>query len=120
MLGNNINYKFNNLNEAKSLSDILDKKLETLRRLIGKNSVIKGDIEFNKEGSHKHGKVFKVEAKLNIDGNIYRATATENSFEEALDEVRDELDKELRRDKDKQHSVEKKQARNFKDKLSSL
>ncbi len=119
MLSNSINYKFNDLAEARSLSDVLDKKLETLSRFFGKSSRVKGDIEFNKEGSHKHGKIFKVEANLNIDGSAYRATAIENSFEEALDEVRDELDKELRRSKDKQHSIDKKQARGIKSKLYS-
>jgi len=61
--------------------------------------------------------VHRVEVNLMVDGALFRADATENSFELAIDEVRNELDKELRRAKDKQVTMDKSAGRAAKEQM---
>jgi ribosomal subunit interface protein len=112
-----INYKFNGNEEAKSLATVMDQKLAPLEKYFKTNAKIVCDVEFEKIGSHQNGRIFRVEANLSIDGQLHRAEATEESFEKAIDEVRDELDKTLRRNKDKEHTLDKDAGRELKDML---
>jgi ribosome-associated translation inhibitor RaiA len=48
---------------------------------------------------------------------LYRAEATENTFDGAIDKVRDELDAELSRAKDKQVTLDKDAGRELKAQL---
>ncbi len=112
-----INYKFNGIEEAKSLAPVIDQKFAPLEKYYKPDTKIVCDVEFEKIGSHHNGRIFRVEANLTIDGQLHRAEATEESFEKAIDEVRDELDKTLRRTKDKEHTLDKDAGRELKDML---
>lgn len=102
-----INFKYNNLKEAVALSDLVEQKMQTLTKFLHDSQSITCDVEFEKVAPHKTGQVHRVEANVLIDGTLFRAESTEDSFEQAVDEVRNELDKELRRAKDKQVSHDK-------------
>ena len=110
-----INYKYNNIEGAEQLADIMDKKLESLGRFTPEGVASMCEVEFEKIGAQNHGRIYRVEANLTIDGVLYRAEATEEAFEKAIDEVRRELDKELRRAKDKQDSLLKRAGRSVKE-----
>lgn len=112
-----INFKFNDLAEAQALSDVVEQKLAALERFLPEGGAITCDVEFEKVAPQQSGEVHRVEANLMVDGTLYRADATEESFEKAIDEVRDELDKELRRAKDKQGTLEKQAGREFKEQM---
>jgi ribosomal subunit interface protein len=114
-----INYKFNSNEEAKSLAIVVDQKIAALEKYYDPEAKLVCDVEFDKVGNHQSGRVFRVEVNFSINGKLYRAEATEESFEKAIDEVRDELDKELRRAKDKQHTLDKDAGRELKDLLTS-
>lgn len=109
-----INFNYNNLTEAQELSDITEQKLNTLKKFITDDQQIICDAEFDKVAANKKGAVFQFAVNLQVDGNMYRADATEESFEAAVDEVRDELDKKLRRTKSKKDSLGKKAGRAMK------
>jgi ribosomal subunit interface protein len=112
-----ITYKFNGLEEAKSLSGILEQKFTSLEKLLGATENVQCEVEFEKVTAQQHGRIFRVETNLTVDGELFRAEATEESFEAAIDEVRDELDKELRRAKDKQVTLSKAAGREVKEQL---
>lgn len=114
-----INYKFNGSEEAKLLSSVMDQKMTALEKYYKTGAAVVCDVEFEKVGSQKNGRIFRVEVNLSIDGQLYRAEATEGSFKKAIDEVRDELDKELRRAKSKQQTLDKDAGRELKDMLLS-
>ncbi len=113
-----INYKYHGIEEAKSLTDSVDQKLGSLHKFVPKDAAAVCEVEFEKTSQHVHGRIYRVEVNLSINNHLYRADATENSFEEAIDKVRDELDSELSRAKDKGDTLKKRAGRAFKNLLS--
>jgi ribosomal subunit interface protein len=111
-----INYKYNDLAEAQKLASVVDQKLSVLEKYI-QTEAVTCDVEFEKVTPQQSGKVYRVEVNLAIGGTLYRAEATEESFEAAIDEMRDELDKELRRAKDKQSTLGKQAGREMKEQM---
>lgn len=112
-----INYKFNGLSEAQALTDIVEQKCAAFEKYLRENSDVLCTVEFQKVASQQSGKVHHVEVNLTIDGTLFRAEATEESFEKAIDEVRDELDKEIRRAKEKQETLQKQGGREAKEQM---
>ncbi len=113
-----INYKFNGIEEAKSFTAVVEQRFATLQKLIPNGASTVCEIEFEKVSAHQHGRLHRVESNLTINGRLYRAEATENTFEEAIAKVRDELDYELSRSKDKHDTLHKRAGRAFKNLLS--
>jgi ribosomal subunit interface protein len=114
----NINFNYNGHQEAQNLSDTAEQKLETLQKFISEDQSVICDGEFDKVAANNKGAIFHFSVNLQVDGQMYRADATEESFEAALDEVRDELDKKLRRTKSKKDSLGKKAGRALKGLIS--
>lgn len=112
-----INYKFNDIEEAQSLSDIVELKLSSIEKYLHDYESGTCDVEFSKVAAQQNGQVHRIEVNLMVEGTLYRAEATEESFEKAIDEVRSELDKELRRAKDKQITLAKQAGREAKEKM---
>lgn len=62
----------------------------------------------------RHGKIFRAEVNLSIDGKLLRAVETGESLQAAIDLVRDELAREIRQYKDKQLTMFIRGARSWK------
>lgn len=73
-----------------------------------------------KDEQHQTGDIYTAKVNLHIAGRRFRATAREGSMEAAIDEVKDQLMKELRRHKDKQHSFVRRGGRAVKEFLQGL
>jgi ribosomal subunit interface protein len=113
----NINYKYNDLEEAKILAPVMDAKLQVLQKFIDEGTSVFCEVEFEKVSGQHSGRIFRVEVNATVGGKLYRADATEESFEKAIDEVRNEIDKELRRAKGKESSILKRAGRKLKETL---
>ena len=113
----NITYKYNDLDEARALTSLVDSKLDILQKFTDAEASVLCEVEFEKVAPKQTGQVYRFGANTTIDGKLYRAEAVEESFEKAIDEVRSELDKELRRAKDKENSLLRRAGRNIKAKL---
>lgn len=100
-----ITYKYNSIENADTLATLVDEKLSTLSKFIATGTPALCEVEFEKVASQQQGRIYRVEVNLTVDGTLFRTEATEETFEVAIDEVRAELDKKLRRDKDKQTSL---------------
>lgn len=109
-----INFNYNNHEEAQALTAVTEQKLNTLEKFITGDQAVLCDAEFDKVAANQKGAVFHFAVNLQVDGELFRADATEESFEAAVDEVRDELDKKLRRSKSKKDSLGKKAGRALK------
>lgn len=109
-----INFKATNTEVDEKLQELVEQKFTTLKKHIGDESDVKCDVEFEKETAQHSGKIFRVEANLWLAGTLYRAEASEESFEMAIDEVQAELDKELRRSNDKHATLVKQGGREIK------
>ena len=101
----NINFYYNNNVEAQALTTMTEQKLATLKKFIAADESVICDAEFDKVAANQNGQVFHFAVNLQVDGKLYRADATEDSFEKAVDEVRAELDKEMRRSTKKHDSL---------------
>ena len=113
-----INFKFLHAEEMdRSMVDLLEQKFQSLDKYIGEETDVKCEVEFEKVAPSKNGEIFRVEANLWLHGKLYRAEATEISFEIAIDEVKSELDKELRRTNGKRDSLMKRGGRKIKEML---
>lgn len=109
-----INYKHNNLEETKVLTTLVEQKFEPLQKFIPAQSAVRCEVEFEKMGVHLHGQIHRLEVNLSINGRVCRAEATENSFEKAIDVVRDELAAELGKTKSRDDTLGRKAGRMFK------
>lgn len=112
-----ISYKYNGIEEAKSLADVVDQKIGSLHKFIAEESDVVCEVEFEKLSGHQNGRIFRVEVNLSIDGELHRAESIESTFEEAIDKVRDELDTELSRNKDKRVTLGRDAGREAKEML---
>lgn len=112
-----INFKFSGVESTAVPVQLLEDKFQLLGKFVGDETDVKCEVEFEKVTASQSGEVHRVEANLWLHGTLYRADATELSFEAAIDEVRDELDKELRRANDKRHSLVRRGGRAIKDLL---
>lgn len=91
-----IQYKATQCSLDPEITDLADQKLQTLEKHLGDQSVF-CEVEFELLSIKQTDEVYRVEVNLDVDGKLYRAEATMDSFEKGIDEVRDELDKEMRR-----------------------
>lgn len=112
-----ITYNFNDIEEARTLTDVLETKFTSLEKYLHDHETVSCDVEFSKVAAKQNGQIHKVSTNLMINGTLFRADAVEESFAQAIDEVRSELDKELRRSKDKQATLEKQAGREAKEKM---
>ena len=102
----NLNIKTKNLTLSTDVRDYLEKKLEALKKVMGKK--VKDDdnvlihIELAKTTKHhKSGGIYKAEANVRIDGRSYNAIAEEEDIKAAIDIMKDELLREIKTGKDK-------------------
>ncbi len=98
--------KVTNIELSPGLSALIDQKLMPLSKLIPKDETdVTCKVEVQKLTEHQSGKIYRVEANIFAHGKVYRAEATEEQMEKAIDEVRDELKRELDKAQGKRQSL---------------
>lgn len=114
-----IQYKATNIQLDTTWQDLVEQKFQSLEKYIGDETDTKCDVEFEKETGdhHNSGKLHRVEVNLYIHGRLYRAVASEESFQKAIDEVRGELDRELAKSNEKRETLIKRGGRKIKEML---
>jgi ribosomal subunit interface protein len=112
-----IQFKATNTVLEGKLQDLVLQKFKSLERYIGTATDLKCEVEFEKVGLHHSGRIYRVEVNLYRDGQFFRADATEESFEKAIDKVRSELDTEMNRTGKKRDTLMKRGGRAIKDML---
>lgn len=113
MVTPNISFKHTDTEVDYNLQEVLTHKLESLQKYYEEPTIV--EVEFRKEAPKNSGEVYVVEINCTVKGDLYRAVATEESFEKGIDEARNELDKELRRAHKKRNSRFRKGARRLKE-----
>lgn len=111
-----INFKKNDADVTEALLELAEEKLQTLEKFIGEAPTL-CEAEFEKVSNQQSGFVYRFEVNLEVNGKLYRADAVGDSFEKAIDEVRNELDKELRRARDKKDTLIRRGGRKIKEML---
>jgi len=124
----NIIIKIKNLKLTESFKGFIKNKIGGIQKFLkyfNKNTtdnqkdVLEAFVEVEKETKHhRKGDIFKAEAKINVPGKSFMAKAHGDDLGEAVTEVRDELEREIREYKTKTIELprrkERKQKRFFK------
>lgn len=100
----NINIKTTNIDLTDAISDYIDKKMAQVERHIkSKGSIPIVDIEIGKtmKGKNADDELFKAEINIQVGGRLYRYDALEHELYAAIDKMKDEIIREIRKDKEK-------------------
>src|SRR3989338_7729496 len=114
-----VSIKSTNIEISAPTRDYLDEKIVRLvEKLIKKeDGLIKLDLEVGRiTRHHKQGKVFRAEANLSIGSRNLYADAVGEDLREAIDLLEEELEKEIKKFKEKRTAQERQGARVFKSK----
>lgn len=117
-----INIKATNLKLTPAIEDYINQKIERdlakfVRRLDEKGAA-KLFIEIARTTRHhKQGDVFRAEADLRLPGKVLRAEAEEWDIRVAVDQIKDELQREIKKYKERRETKFKKGSKIFKEKI---
>lgn len=120
-----INIKASNLDLTPAITVYIEEKINSLEKFISgqdlKNwdeqnqAAVEVDVEIARTTNHhRQGDVYKAEVNIKVPGRVIRAEAEEWDARVAIDRVRDELQVELKKYKNKQESQYRKGSRMLK------
>ena len=98
----------------------IEKKLNSLDKFLKHvDSPIEARVEVGKISQHhRTGNVYRAEVQIHLPGKSVRSEAVAKNIMAAINEVKDELQREFKQYKQKQATKQKKGARTFKQLLS--
>lgn len=113
-----VSIKSTGIEIAESTREYLDEKIVRLvEKLIKKDDLVKLDLEVGRQTfHHRHGKIFRAEAELSIGSDVLYADAIGENLNEAIDLLEEELEREIKKFKEKRVALERKGARVLKSK----
>ncbi len=110
-----IKIKTTNFSLTPSIENYLREKVNTLDKFLPNDESIFADVELAKTTRHhQKGDIFKAEVNLKVPGRLIRAVAEEWDLRVAIDAAKDELQREIKVNKEKHVSLYRKGARLFK------
>lgn len=91
-----INTKTKNFDLTPELQIVLEKRLMTLERVLPKDTEVMCEVELEKITEHRQaGKIYRAEVNISYEGKLVRAEATEETMENAIDHMKNEVKREL-------------------------
>jgi ribosomal subunit interface protein len=113
----NITFKHTNSDTDSRIHEFVRQKLVSLEKYVADGVEARVEVEFEKVASHKSGPICRVEVNVWVDGSLYRADNTQETFEAAIDVVKDDLDHEMKKAHKKRNSLFRKGSRKIKEML---
>lgn len=110
-------FKSKNFSLTPSIEEYVQKKIRTLEKFL-KNfdqETIKIEVEVGRTTyHHKSGEVFRAEINLSLGRQLLRAESEQTDLFSAIDEVRDDLEQEIKKFKDRKETIFLRGARSIK------
>lgn len=111
---------FTGIPASLEVEEYIAKKLSFLEKLLAQYTKKGGEVLFEIEagkttGHHREGDVYRAEINFSAGGARLRAVAVKDDLYAALDEAKDEMQKDLRQHKEKEMDRVKRGGREFKD-----
>jgi len=100
--------KTKNLESTEEIESYLDKKLKSLEKFLSSFNLdlVKAEVEIGRTTKHHQaGDIFRAEINLSINGKLFRAESEQESLYAAIDEVRDDLELEIKKFKEKKGTI---------------
>lgn len=110
----NIAFRHNNIGVDSELDGYVAEKLDTLAKYVNADEA-RVEVEYEKVASHRQGEICRVEVNITAGRDFYRAENTKETFEAAINLVRDELEKEMDKNQKKRSSLFRRGARRIKE-----
>ena len=111
----NINLKTKGFELTAAIEIYLREKLDSLDKLLPPDESISADVELARTTNHHNkGDIYRAEVNLSVPGRLIRSVAEEWDLRVAIDAVKDELQREIKGNKERSFSLYKKGARLFK------
>lgn len=110
-------FKSKDLEISPSTADYVEKKLATLQNFLKNfnDELIKAEVELSRTTRHhRSGDIFRAEINLSIDGKLFRAESEQEDLFAAIDEIRDDLELEIKKFKTKKETIFIRGARSIK------
>ncbi len=112
--------KTKNFQSSSAIENYVQKKLETLKKFLenfNKESLMT-EIELGRTTRHhQSGDIFRAEINLSVDGKLFRVESEQDDIYAAIDEVRDDLEREIKAFKTKKETIFIRGARSLKKKF---
>lgn len=103
----NINIKTTNISLTPAIKDYFEKKLMSLDKLVDfsrDNILVQAELGKTTH-HHKQGDVFRAEVNLRVSGYSYRAVSEKDDLYAAIDDIKDQLNREVKTGKQKRTSL---------------
>jgi len=108
------------LSLTQEIKEYAEKKLGELERFIPEGTAVQMDVELEKTTNHhRKGEIFRAEVNVSLPGGLLRAEAQEEMLFKAINEVKNEMQRELVKYKDAQSAKQRKGGRALKEELTS-
>lgn len=116
------NLKGTGLTISSEVSNYLDKRLEGIEKFLpvdGGGLVV--DVELGKTTNHHNaGEIFRAEINIHIGGRSFRAVSEREDLLAAIDEMKDEITRELSSHKEKRISLVRRGGQKLKEMIKGL
>ncbi|OIO30711.1 ribosomal subunit interface protein [Candidatus Nomurabacteria bacterium CG1_02_43_90] len=103
-----INIKTTNMEGTAALSSYVEEKLQSVEKftLPHESEDVVAEVEIGKiNNHHQSGDVFRAEVNLRVRGKSFRATSEKSDLYAAIDDMRNELVREITSHKDKARTI---------------
>jgi putative sigma-54 modulation protein len=120
-----INLQGKNIELTEAIKDYVLKRVTNLEKLLSNIETEKGEVMVNFEvvkttNHHKAGEIFHADCMINIDGKKFYSSSDHEDLYSAIDEVKETLFNEIRKNKDRRQTLFKRGAMSVKKMLKGL
>ncbi|MDQ5950413.1 MAG: putative sigma-54 modulation protein [Patescibacteria group bacterium] len=112
----NKHIKATNIELTEAIRDYAEKKVDTLNKFIEKEKESLAEIEVGKTTNHHNkGEIFRAEINLTMGDKQFRAVSETTDLYSAIDEMRDQIVREVKNHKSKSRALFRKGHQKVKD-----
>jgi ribosomal subunit interface protein len=108
MINKTLNIKATHIDLTDEIKNYVESKTNTLMKFIDatEQDVAKFNVEVGKTNTAQHtGNIFRAEINLNAHGQTYRTESTTDHIHSAIDEATHEMEREVKKHKDKRKTL---------------
>jgi putative sigma-54 modulation protein len=117
----NTNIKATNMDLTSAISDYVSKRLSLIERFTKDGEEIIAYVEVGKTTNHHNkGEIFKAEFNIEISGSKFYALSEKEDLYKAIDEVKEEIVRQITKDKDRKQTLFKRGAKSVKKMLKGI
>lgn len=117
----NINIKATNMELTDSVRNHVNKHLLRIEKFLKKGTDVKAYVEVAKTTNHhKQGDVYRAELNIEIAGNKFYSFSEKEDLHKSLDDVRNEIIRQIKSSKDRKQTLFKRGATSVKKMIKGI